>query len=431
MDPTQYIFFIILFLLSGFFSATELALMSLPKHKLDSLVKQKKFGSQALVYIKERSDRLLITILVGNNLVNVYAAALATQISIELAKSSNIEESLAIGLATGLITLLILVFGEIVPKSFAIKNAETISLKVAPLYKKLIFIMWPVTFILERITLLFTGKSVAVQITEEEIESFINEGRNSGTLEDMEHERLRNAFQFNDTLVEEVMIPRVKVDAISSTATISEALEYYMSHTHSRIPVYQEQIDNVIGVITIRDILREQSHGNSEKTLWELHFKKVIKVPLNQPIDNLLETFKQTRQHIAIVIDEYGWVAGITTMEDIVEEVFGEIQDETDFETDDIIEKGENIYVVDSGILLHDILDEFGLEFPDIGMDEKEFGSETISYIITHKLERFPVKHEEICFELETGAADAFSTLCMKVLEVDDGVIGQVEITKK
>lgn len=118
-------------------------------------------------------------------------------------------------------------------------------------------------------------------------------------------------------------------------------------------------------------------------------------------------------------------------MEDIVEEVFGEIQDETDFETDDIIEKGENIYVVDSGILLHDILDEFGLEFPDIGMDEKEFGSETISYIITHKLERFPVKHEEICFELETGAADAFSTLCMKVLEVDDGVIGQVEITKK
>jgi Mg2+/Co2+ transporter CorB len=132
--------------------------MSLPNHKLDSLVKQKLFGSKALAHIKSQTDKLLITILVGNNLVNVYAAALATQISITLAGSSGMEESLAIGLATGLITFLILVFGEIVPKSFAAKNAESIALKVAPIYKILIIILYPLTIILEGMIKVFTGK---------------------------------------------------------------------------------------------------------------------------------------------------------------------------------------------------------------------------------------------------------------------------------
>lgn len=124
--------------------------------------------------------------------------------------------------------------------------------------------------------------------------------------------------------------------------------------------------------------------------LSQLHFKKFLKVPINQPIDTLLDSFKSTRQHIAVVMDEYGGVAGITTIEDIVEEIFGEIHDETDFETDEIIEKEKDVYVIDSGILLHDIVDEFNLELYHLGMDDREFGSETVSYMITHKLERFP-----------------------------------------
>jgi len=421
MDPWQYWLFVLLFLLSWFFSGTEIALMSLPNHKIDSLVKKKMFGAKALAKIKSNTDKLLITILVGNNLVNVYTAALATQLSIAFAETSGIEESLAIGIATWLITFLILVFGEIVPKSFATKNAEMISLKVAPIYKILMLLLTPVIFLLEILIKLFTGKSVATRVTEEEIESFIDLGKDSWTLEHQEHERLKNTLEFSDTLVEEIMVPRVKIDAISDTSTVEEALDYYMSHTHSRIPVFNGQVDNIIGILTIRDILRERKSGNNNLLLNKLHFKKFLKVPINQPIDILLESFKTTRQHIWVVMDEYGWVAGITTMEDIVEEIFWEIHDETDFETDEIVDKWNDTFIIDSTILLNDIVDEFNLELMDLWMDEREFWSETVSYMITHKLERFPELDEEVSFDIfdEEGNAK-IQKLNFKILEVND-----------
>ncbi|MCD5374846.1 hemolysin family protein [Candidatus Gracilibacteria bacterium] len=432
MDPWQYGLFIVLFLLSGFFSGTEIALMSLPSHKVESLLKQKLFGSKALSHIKSNTDKLLITILVGNNLVNVYTAALATQLSISFAKTSGIEESLAIGMATGLITFLILVFGEIVPKSFATKNAQSISLKVAPIYKVLMILLFPVIFFLEILIKVFTGKNVATKVTDEEIESFIDLGKDSGALEDDEHEMLKNTLEFGDTLIEEIMVPRVKVDALPDDMTVEEALEYYLTHTHSRIPVYHKQIDNIIGILTIRDILRERRAGHNDKKLKALHFKKFLKAPINQPIDTLLENFKSSRQHIAVVMDEYGGVAGITTIEDVVEEVFGEIHDETDFETDEIIENEDGSFTIDSSILMNDIVDEFELELADLGMNEKEFGSETVSYMITHKLERFPKQDEEICFKIyDEDGKNAKLKLYFKILEIDESTIGKIQVSKK
>ena len=407
--------------------------MSLPNHKIESLIKQKRYGAHALSYIKARTDKLLITILVWNNLVNVYAATLATQISISIAKNSGVEESLAIGISTWVITFLILVFGEIAPKSFASKNAEKIALFVAPIYKWAMFFLSPIIFVLEMMIRLITGKNVSSKITEEEIETFIDLGKDSGTLEEDDHERLKNTLEFSDTLVEEIMVPRVKMDAISDIHTIEEALEYYRSHTHSRIPVYHETVDVVIGILTIRDILREMHAWNAKKKLSSLHFKKCIKVPLNQPIDILLDTFKTTRQHIAIVIDEYGGVAGIITIEDIVEEVFGEIHDETDFETDEIIEKSKDVFIIDSSILLHDIVDEFELEIEDLWLDEREFGSETVSYIITHQLERFPEKWEELCFPIlkKSEKEQQEMSLCFTILEIEENTIGKIEVSKR
>lgn len=432
MDPWLYLTFICLFILSWFFSGTEIALMSLPSHKVESLLKQKLFWAKALSHIKSNTDKLLITILVWNNLVNVYTAALATQISISFAQTSWIEESLAIGLATGLITFLILVFGEIVPKSFATKNAEAISLKVAPVYKILMILLLPITFVLEILIKMFTGKNVATRVTEEEIESFIDLWKDSGTLEEDDHERLKNTLEFSDTLVEEIMVPRVKIDALSDETTVEEALEYYLSHTHSRIPVYHNQIDNIVGIITIRDILRERRSGNNDNKLSTLHFKKFLKAPINQPIDTLLESFKTSRQHIAIVMDEYGWVAWITTIEDIIEEIFGEIHDETDFETDEIVENGKGSFLIDSSILLHDIVDEFDLELEDLWMDEKEFWSETVSYIVTHKLERFPLQDEEVCFPIfDEDGKKTSKQLCFTILEIDDSAIWKIEVKKK
>lgn len=432
MDPSIYFIFIFLFILSGFFSGTEIALMSLPSHKIESLLKQKLFWAKPLSEIRKNTDRLLITILVWNNLVNVFTAAFATQIAINIARNSNMEEAVAVGLATWVITFLILLFWEIIPKSFATKNAEKIGLWVAYPYKFLMILLFPVIFFLEIIIKVFTGKNVATKVTEEEIETFIDLWKDSWTLEHDEHIRLKNTLEFSDTLIEEIMVPRVKVDALSSERTIDEALDYYLKHTHSRIPVYKWQIDKMIGIINIRDILREVKNGNGGKKLSELHFKKFLRAPINQPIDIMLETFKKTRQHIAIVMDEYGGVAGIVTIEDIIEEIFWEIHDETDFETDEIIEKWKGTFIIDSTILLNDIVDEFDLELLDIGVDVKEFGTETVSYMITHKLERFPEPDEEISFDiLDEKEEPTWKTLCFKVLEINESAIGKVEVKRK
>ncbi len=430
MDPWIYIVFIFLFILSWFFSGSEIALMSLPSHKIESLVKQKIFGSKSLGIIKSNTDKLLITILVGNNLVNVYTAALATQISLTFAQTSGMEEALAVALATWAITFLLLMFGEIIPKSFASKNAESISLLVSPIYRVLMIVLFPLIWIIEKIIKLFTGTAKQVSISDEEIETFLDMWRSSGTLEDDDHTRLKNTLEFSDTLIEEIMIPRVKLEALSDEKTIAEALEFYMHHTHSRIPVFHETIDDIVGIITIRDLLREQALWHDSKKLCELHFKKLIKAPLSQPIDVLLEIFKESRQHMSIVIDEYGWVAGIVTLEDIIEEVFGEIHDETDYETDEIIENWKNSYTIDPSISMDDILDEFELSFDDIWLDEKEFWSETVSYILTHELERFPEKNEKVSFDILDENGDVTgNTLCFTVLEVEDAMIWKIEVT--
>ena len=321
-------------------------------------------------------------------------------------------------------------FWEIIPKSFASKNAESISLLVSPVYRFLMILLFPIIWIIEKIIKLFTGTAKPISISDEEIETFLDMWRSSWTLEDDDHTRLKNTLEFSDTLIEEIMIPRVKLEALSDEKTVSEALEFYMKHTHSRIPVFHETIDDIVGIITIRDLLREKSQGHESRKLSELHFKKLIKAPLSQPIDVLLEIFKESRQHMSIVIDEYGWVAGIVTLEDIIEEVFGEIHDETDYETDEIIENGNNSYTIDSSISMDDILEEFELEFSDIGFDEKEFGSETVSYILTHELERFPEKNETICFNVLDDKEEAsWNTLCFTILEVEDAMIGKIEVT--
>ncbi|MCH8519024.1 hemolysin family protein [Candidatus Gracilibacteria bacterium] len=431
MDPSQYFLFLVLFILSGFFSGTELALMSLPQHKVDSLVRQKRFGSQSLAYIKSQSDKLLITILVGNNLVNVYAAALATQISLSLALTSGIEQSLAVAVATGLITFLILVFGEIIPKSVAVKNAEIISLAVAYPYKAMMTVFFPVIFFLERLIMLFTGKNVVKSITAEEIESFLDMGKDTGTLEDGEHERLRNTLEFSETLIEEVMVPRVRLDAISGDKTVSEALEYYLSHTHSRIPVYSETIDKIIGIFTIRDLVREKQGGNDQKALKDIHFKPIIKVPLNQPLDILLETFRQKRQHIAIVMDEYGGVAGIVTLEDVVEQILGDLHDETDKEIPDVIHSEDGSILIDASITIDEVLDEFELTHEDIGFEVGEFSGETVGYVITHQLERFAEPGELLSFPISGHKNTSASHLKLEVLSLRDGAIEQVRVLRE
>ncbi len=425
MDLITIFTFIILFILSWFFSGTEIALMSLPKHKVDALLKEWKFWAKELQYIKNRSDKLLITILIWNNLVNTFTAAFATVIATNLAKNSWMEASLAIWISTWLITLLLLIFGEIAPKSFATKNAEKISLLVSKIYKFLMFVLFPIVYLFEKLIQFLTWKTKQEKVSECEVEAFIDMWKNTWGLEHKQHKHLKNVLEFWDITVEEIMTPRVKLEALENNTTVEKAINYYLKHTHSRIPVYKETIDKIVNILTVRDLITVK---DKTKKLSELNLVKPMLVPLNQPIDNLLADFQKNHKVMAVVLDEYGWVAGIATLEDVIEEIFGEIRDETDKEIEEIRNKGTNIYEVDSDIWIEDAMSLFNLECTDLGWSEDKFDWETLSYVLTDILERFPKKEEIIKLKIKSEKWN--KQLKIKVLEVNDWVIGKVEIRK-
>lgn len=434
MDPTLIIIFLILFLFSAFFSASEIALMSLPEHKIDSLLKQNKFWAKALRYLKDRNDKVLITILIWNNLVNVYIAALATQFAITVSKASTFDEALIVWASTWIITFLLLMFWEIVPKSYATKNAEKIALLVSNFYKVIIIILSPIIYFMEWVIKLTTGKWKISQITDEEIEAFIDMGREDGVFEAGEHEKIKNMLEFSDITVEEIITPRVNIDALDIDFTVEEALDFVLEHTHSRIPVYTETIDNIWYVVNLRFLISEQKKWNGSLKLSDLkNLDKAIKIPLNHPIDKLLEIFKNSRKHLAIVLDEYGWVAWLVTLEDIIEEVFGDIRDEYDKEKDEIRKIVENKYEVDPSIIFEDLLDELEVRFENLGLDEKDYYATTLNYFITEELERFPESGEILEKELswEWFESEKIQTyLVLKIKNVIDNKIESVEVEK-
>lgn len=429
MSTSEIILFVVLFLLSGFFSWSEIALIGLPKHKIEWFIKNKKVWAKALRDVKEDTDNLLIMILIWNNLVNVYTAALATQIAMSLASSSWIPEAQAVWISTWIVTIFLLLFWEIIPKSIASKNSAAIALFVAPIYKFLITVFYPLVFLIKIIIRVFSGKKKTEKMTDEEIQSFIDMWRDHWWIDDDEHEKIKSIFEYYEISAEEIMTPRVKLEAIPDTFTVKEAVNYYLTHTHTRIPIYNKTIDKIDYFISARDLLREISNWNWDKKLTEIKLRKVLKVPLNQPISKLFDVFQKTNKIFAIIMDQYGWVAGLVSLEDIVEQVFGEIRDESDRETEEFI-KLENWWIkTDSLVLMQDLLDEFDLEFEDVWLDEKEFNWETVSYVITDILEWFPTVWQEISLKILNSdeKSETERTLIIKAVEVEEAKIWKVE----
>ncbi len=427
MSLNEIILFVVLFILSWFFSWSEIALMSLPKHKIESLLKSKRPG-KSLRDVKEDTDNLLIMILIGNNLVNTYTAALATQIAMSLSEKMWIWASQAVWISTVVVTIFLLLFWEIIPKSIASKNAVSIGLFVSPIYKFLMVPFWPIIMLIKVVIRVFSWKKSDEKMTDDDIQSFIDLWRDHWWIDDDEHEKLKSVFEFYETTAEEIMTPRVKIEAIPDTLTIKEAVEYYLTHTHTRIPIYHETIDKIDYFISGRDLLRELNSWNSDKKLTELKLRKVLKVPLNQPISKLLDIFQKTNKIFAIIMDPYGWVAWLTSLEDIIEQVFGEIRDESDREAEEFVKTPDWKILTNGLVLMQDLLDEFELELPNIWLDEKEFNWETVSYVITDVLEGFPKSWEEIYFEIISDEEEKIKKkLYIKVLEADESKIWKVE----
>jgi len=427
MDPLSIILFILLFGLSAFFSWSEIAFMSLANHKIDSFVKQRKIGAKSLKLLKSNSDRLLITILIWNNLVNVTTASLATKISIDIANASWAEQSLAIWISTWIITLLLLLFWEIFPKTIATRYAEKISLHVAGFYIILGKILYPIIITVEYLMNIFQKKQKKHHIiTDEEIESLIEMGNKAWVFEKWEYEKIKNMLDFYEITAQEVMTPRIKIEALPDTMTIQKAKEQVLKFSHSRIPIYQENIDTIDNFITLRELLLAEKQWYENKKLKELKLSDIIKVPLTTPIHFILEKFRKTRSHVALVIDEYGWVAWLITLEDIVEEVFWDIMDETDKETMPI--KQEWLaYIFQSHLTMDGFLEKMVLNFYDLDISEEQFSWETLSYFITSHLERFPKIGEEIILKIKNDENQSNKALQLKILSLEKNTIGEIK----
>jgi putative hemolysin len=427
MDPLSIILFLVLFALSALFAWSEIALMSIPHHKIESFIKQRKYWAKSLKKIKSNSDRLLITILVWNNLVNVSVASLATKISIDIANASWIEQWLAIGISTWIITLLLLFFWDMFPKSIAIRYTDSISLYVAKFYVILEKILYPIIIVVEYIMNLFQKEQKKQHIiTDEEIESFMEMSHKAWTFEKGEYEKIKNMLDFYEITAQEIMTPRIKMEAIPDTMTVSKAKEKIMKFSHSRIPVYQESIDTIDCFVTLRELLIAEKKWYEDKKLKELDLPDILKVPLTKPIHLILDQFKKSRSHIAAVIDEYGGIAGLLTLEDVVEEVFGDIMDETDKETL-AIKKEWLAYIFQSHITMDEFLEKIGLQFYELDISEKEFSWETLSYFITSYLERFPKVGEEILFLIKQDDNLPTKQLRLKVLSLEKNTIGEIK----
>ncbi len=432
MDPLSLIAFLILILLSMFFSWSETAFTSVPIHKVNALVKEKKTWAKALSKLKHKPERMIIAILIWNNIVNTATASLATVISLWIAQSVNYEQGTMVTIATIIVTILLLLFWEIFPKTFATTHAEKISLIIAPFYTWFIKILYPLIIVLEWMMKGLNKKWRKESVSESDLEAFIDLSKQSGIFDHWQDKKIKKLLALDDLTAEDVMTPRIKIKALDDENTLDEAIDILTEYHYSRIPVYHETIDNIDRIVTLKELLRIRKKNKGSTPIFELNLTSISKIPRSQPIDTLLEKFQKTHKHIAVIVDEYGWVEGIVTLEDIIEEVFWEIQDETDEEIPPILkgEKGTEL-ICQSYVRMDEVLTTLWIQFEDLWLDD-EFESETLSYLITSSFERFPNTWEELQLPLQTwDEKEKNRFLTFKVLWVKKSIVWELEVSIK
>ena len=379
MMVNQVLILFILLLFSGFFSSAETALFSISQTRARHMAKDDIRSHQLIKRMKDDPHKLLTTILIGNNVVNVAASAIATSLTI------NMFSNYAVGLATGGMTFMILVFGEVIPKSFATRNNILIAkLTIFPIYwMSILFspIIWFLNFI-PRIT----GRmSKTPSATEEELITFVEVVEEQGEIKEEEREMIHNVFELDDTSASEIMTPRadmfiVDVDEPLDLKTIAES-------GFTRIPVIEGDIDHVVGILNIKDIFMHQATSetpvNTRTVMRPPYF-----VPENKKLDRMLHQFKARKNHIAIIVDEHGGVSGLITLEDLLEELVGEIRDETDKEEPHIIRKKPKEWMVLGKSEIEEVNEKLGMQIPET----REY--DTFSGFILDRIGRIPEEDE-------------------------------------
>lgn len=390
MDSSDYIQLLMLILLvalSAFFSSAETALTTVNKIRVRTLAEAGNKSAITLMKILENQGKMLSAILVGNNVVNLTASSMSTTLVM------SIWGNKAIGIGTGILTLIILVFGEISPKTISTLYSEIISLKYAKIIYSFMTVMTPVIYVVNILSSSFlrfihvNPNRKQEAITEDELRTIVDVSHEEGVIEFEERKMINNVFDFGDSVARDIMIPRIDMTLVEVDATYHELIDIFREELYTRIPVYEETSDNVIGIINMKDLLlidKDQDFSIRDflrEPLYTYEYKKTAELMLEM---------RQTCNNVVIVLDEYGATAGMITLEDLLEEIVGEIRDEYDQdEENELVEVAPLEYVVEGSMKLDDLNDRLGLE-----LESEDYDS--IGGLIIGQLDRLPEQGEEV-----------------------------------
>ena len=388
-DIIQLVIVIILLSASAFFSSAETALMTSNKLRMRNLAENGDKRAAKVLKVTENTDKMLSAILIGNNIVNLTASSISTTLTLKIFGSK------LVGIATGILTFLILVFGEITPKNVASKNAENMALAYIGVISFLVTLLTPVIFIVNTvakfvISIFNKNGDDNNAVTEEELRAMVEYSHEEGVIENEEKKMIVNVVDFGDTVAGDIMVPRVDMVMVDEKSSYEEILQVFREERYTRIPVYEETPDNVIGILNVKDFLLIEDKEN-------FVMKELLREPLYtyeyKKTSALMMDMRKTGANIVIVLDEYGITAGLITLEDMLEEIVGEIRDEFDADEDEGISKISDLeYLIDGSTNLDDINDRIGLS-----LSSEEY--ESIGGLIMEKLGRLPVEGEIINFD--------------------------------
>ena len=397
--------------LSAFFSSSEIAFFSLPQHRIESMVEEGIPNAETVKGLKEDPHRLLVTILVGNNIVNIAMSSIATALF-----GIYLSQGQAVVAATFGITAVVLLFGESAPKSYAVENTESWALQIARALKLSEYLLFPLIIVFDKLTRIVNkamGSSSAIEspyVTRDEIKDIIETGEREGVIDEEEREMLERIFTFNNTIAKEVMTPRLDITAVSQDATIEEAIEACIGHDHVRVPVYDGNLDNIIGVVNVRDLVREHQYSEGKNDLTDI-VQPTLHVPESKNVDDLLAEMQENRLQMVVVLDEFGTTEGIITLEDMVEEIVGDILESDESEPFTRID--EQTTVVRGEVNIHEVNEVLDIDLPE----GEEF--ETLAGFVFNRAGRL----------VEEGETFEYDGVVIEIEEVDSTRILKAQLT--
>ena len=410
------IIMVVLLALSGFFSATETAFSTFNRIRMKSMAQSGDKRAALVMKYDEKYDKMLNSVLIGNNIVNISLSSIATIFFVDLFTKMDPSSAQSIGatVSTVVITVAVLIFGEISPKIIAKSNADKVALRFVHVVNGIILILTPFSLVFgawsKLIMKIFKAKDQNTY-TEEELITIVDEAEEDGTLESNEGDLIRSAIEFNDVSAGDILTPRVDLCAIPRDAKIEDIAKIFMESAFSRLPVYGEDIDDIVGILHEKDFF--VAYHNNNKTISK-HIKKPVHVSEHIKIPDLLQVLKTKKTHMAIVVDEFGGTMGIVTMEDIIEELIGDVFDEHDEVTNDYKELPDGSYIVKCSADLDDFFDRF-----DIAVDDEEDMPQTLNGFIMKELESFP----------QVGDGFVFRNLNIEISKIGSKRVEEVHVT--